>query len=248
MPVKAKGEKMSLQQNSFFKIMRSEETRELLSNDHNSFVLLTQIAFRAKRTNNFSVHNLQPGQALIGDHESCGLTEQKYRSAKQRLENYGLATFRATNKGTIATLTDSRVFDINATHSNEQNNTRITDKQRTNNDYQECKNIKYKEGSATPPLEQISKRFQKPTPEQVTEYARSIGVVLDGRAFCDSYEAKGWLIGKSPMKNWEATVRNWKRREKMFPAPGGQSSEKPKQPAMSSAEIRAMVAGQGGAQ
>jgi len=57
----------------------------------------------------------------------------------------------------------------------------------------------------------MSKRFIKPTPEQVTEYAQSIGYNLDGEAFCDFYESKGWLVGRSPMKSWPAAVRTWKR-------------------------------------
>jgi hypothetical protein len=55
-----------------------------------------------------------------------------------------------------------------------------------------------------------AKRFQKPTPEQVTAYAKTIGFDLDGNRFCDHYEAKGWLLGKSPMKSWQAAVRTWK--------------------------------------
>jgi hypothetical protein len=62
----------------------------------------------------------------------------------------------------------------------------------------------------------------KPTPQEVTEYALSIGFKLDGEAFCDFYEAKGWMIGKSPMKVWRAAVRTWKRNtaEKKTPAAG----------------------------
>jgi DNA-binding PadR family transcriptional regulator len=54
--------------------------------------------------------------------------------------------------------------------------------------------------------------FQKPTPAEVAEYAKTIGYVLDGEYFCDTYEARGWLIGRSLMRDWRATVRTWKRR------------------------------------
>lgn len=50
-----------------------------------------------------------------------------------------------------------------------------------------------------------------PTPEQVTAYAASLGFDLDGQHFCDHYEAKGWLVGKAKMKDWQASVRTWKR-------------------------------------
>ena len=56
-----------------------------------------------------------------------------------------------------------------------------------------------------------SPRFTKPTPQEVTSYARDIGFKLDGQAFCDFYESKGWKVGKTPMKCWRAAVRTWKR-------------------------------------
>lgn len=59
----------------------------------------------------------------------------------------------------------------------------------------------------------MAKRFQKPTPQKVTEYASEIGFQLDGEAFFDFYESKGWKIGQTPMKCWKAAVRTWKRRQ-----------------------------------
>jgi len=56
--------------------------------------------------------------------------------------------------------------------------------------------------------------FVKPTPQQVEDYARSIGAIVNGSKFCDSYEAKGWLVGRVPMKSWEAAVRTWARNAK----------------------------------
>lgn len=56
-----------------------------------------------------------------------------------------------------------------------------------------------------------TKRFRKPTPKEVEEYATSIGFELDGEYFCDHYQAKGWKISNSPMKDWKAAVRTWKK-------------------------------------
>ena len=58
-----------------------------------------------------------------------------------------------------------------------------------------------------------NKTFVKPTLGQITDYAKSIGYELDGQYFCDWYEGKGWLVGKSPMRDWQATVRTWKLRD-----------------------------------
>ena len=65
--------------------------------------------------------------------------------------------------------------------------------------------------SKTPPKK--SKKFKKPTPQQVEEYAKSIDYEINPGAFVDHYEAKGWMLGKTSMKDWQAAVRTWKRRD-----------------------------------
>jgi hypothetical protein len=89
-----------------------------------AFTLLTQIARRARRTTEgFNPHGLRTGEALIGDHTSIGASQQNYRTAKKRLDEWGFASFRPTTKGTIARLLDTRVYDINIGASpNEQAN------------------------------------------------------------------------------------------------------------------------------
>lgn len=49
-----------------------------------------------------------------------------------------------------------------------------------------------------------------PLPEWVTAYSQEIGYPLDGAKWCDSYAVKGWKVGNSRMKDWQAAVRNWK--------------------------------------
>ncbi|WP_343274631.1 hypothetical protein [Ligaoa zhengdingensis] len=59
----------------------------------------------------------------------------------------------------------------------------------------------------------IKGRFVRPTVEEVKEYCFERGNGIDPVAFVDHYEAKGWKIGKSPMKDWKAAVRTWESRE-----------------------------------
>ena len=61
------------------------------------------------------------------------------------------------------------------------------------------------------------KKFTIPTPEEVQAYCdeRKNGIL--GQQFCDFYSAKGWKIGKEPMKDWEAAVRTWEVRRKDLP-------------------------------
>ena len=58
------------------------------------------------------------------------------------------------------------------------------------------------------------KRFIPPTLEQVAEYVKQRGSKVDPQGFIDFYESKGWMVGKTPMKDWKAACRNaehWER-------------------------------------
>lgn len=57
------------------------------------------------------------------------------------------------------------------------------------------------------------KRFVKPTADEVRAYCAERGNCVDAQAFVDFYEAKGWKVGSSPMKDWKAAVRTWEKRD-----------------------------------
>ena len=53
------------------------------------------------------------------------------------------------------------------------------------------------------------KRFKKPTLEDVLSYCVERENAVDGEKFFNFYESNGWKVGKNPMKDWKAAVRNW---------------------------------------
>ena len=57
-------------------------------------------------------------------------------------------------------------------------------------------------------------RFKPPTPQEVQQYAFEHGYSIDADRFVDFYESKGWMVGKSKMKDWKAAVRNWARSQR----------------------------------
>lgn len=61
------------------------------------------------------------------------------------------------------------------------------------------------------------RRFSKPTVAQVQAYCRERGNGVDAQHFVDFYESKGWLVGKSPMKDWKAAVRTWEQKDGFKP-------------------------------
>lgn len=58
------------------------------------------------------------------------------------------------------------------------------------------------------------KKFTIPTAEEVQAYCDERKNGISGQQFCDFYSAKGWKIGKEPMKDWKAAVRTWEMRRK----------------------------------
>ena len=76
-----------------------------------------------------------------------------------------------------------------------------------NNEYININSL-YKKGSS---------RFQKPTIEEIRQYCLEKGYNVDADQFFNFYESKGWVVGKSPMKNWRAAVCTWNKREKEIP-------------------------------
>lgn len=57
------------------------------------------------------------------------------------------------------------------------------------------------------------KVFSPPSVDEVKEYCTERGNNIDPEVFVDFYESKGWMIGKSKMKDWKAAVRTWERSE-----------------------------------
>lgn len=63
-------------------------------------------------------------------------------------------------------------------------------------------------------------RLRAPSPAEVDEYARSYAASkeldldstdFDPERFVDFYAQKGWMVGRTRMKDWRASVRNWVR-------------------------------------
>lgn len=85
-----------------------------------SWLLLTVIALRGRYREGTGLDGLSQGQALLGDLDEYGISEQEYRTAKEKLSAWGLASFKGTNKGTIATLLSRDIYSIFGNPCNEQ--------------------------------------------------------------------------------------------------------------------------------
>ena len=63
-------------------------------------------------------------------------------------------------------------------------------------------------------------RFSKPSADEIAAYGITLSPQFTKACeFWDFYQSKGWKVGNSPMKDWKATVRNWKRKDSAPPPP-----------------------------
>ena len=56
--------------------------------------------------------------------------------------------------------------------------------------------------------------FTPPSVAMVRAYCEERSNHIDPEEFVDFYGSKGWMVGKSKMKDWKCAVRNWERRRK----------------------------------
>lgn len=89
------------------------------------------------------------------------------------------------------------------------------------------KESKAKESKEDPDLKEVVKPVKKravftpPTLDEVAAYCTERKNEVDPQKWIDHYAAKGWMIGKNKMKDWQAAVRTWENNnenEKVKPA------------------------------
>lgn len=52
------------------------------------------------------------------------------------------------------------------------------------------------------------------TVEEAQEYISEKGLSVNAEYWFDYYASKGWMVGKTKMKDWKAAVRTWEHRGK----------------------------------
>lgn len=79
----------------------------------------------------------------------------------------------------------------------------------------------------SPPPPSGPKRFVPPTLAEVQSYVAERQSPVDPQGFIDFYASKGWMVGKTPMKDWKSACRNaetwerWSRTEASAPPKKG---------------------------
>jgi hypothetical protein len=113
--------------------------------------------------------------------------------------NYDRTTWYALSE-TVTSIYANRHFDLlESTNGIVQTNSPIPDNKPDNKPYSKP--------------DRGAKRFCPPTYDEVKAYCLERKNNVDPEKFIDFYQSKGWMVGKSKMKDWKASVRTWEKRE-----------------------------------
>lgn len=150
----------------------------------------------------------KPGEFTTGRKQladETGISESKieriltyFEKIEQQIEQ------QKTTANRLISIVNWGEYQTSEQHIEQQvNNDRTTTEQRVNTlqEYKEDKNKKKEENVIPPTLEMVSK------------YCISRKNKIDPQYFIDWNGARGWMIGKSKMKDWQAAIRTWERRD-----------------------------------
>jgi predicted transcriptional regulator len=149
--------------------------------------------------------------------QMTGLSVRQVRYSLHSLEVTGEVAIKTTNRYSLITVNKWEEYQVNENNSGKQNGkqnvAQMADKWQTNGKQmattEALKHLSIKENTNT----KYIRRFVKPSLTEVMEYCQSRNNAIDAQAFLDFYESKGWLIGKTPMKDWKAAIRTWERHD-----------------------------------
>lgn len=180
-------------------VEHSLEFYVLINQRPTAFVLLALIVDRARKVPLTIKDEIEVGEALIGDYEEYGATEQTYKTDKHYLKKFGIATFKSTSKGTIAKLVNSSIFDISRNLSTDKS---TGEQQATNEQPTTKQEVRGKKEEAK--LSQASEKnafFQnRPTETLLNEPSQSLNEDEDAHS---TYKSNNASDGESRELYWD---------------------------------------------
>ena len=141
---------------------------------------------------------------------TCGLLEiidENHQILPWVIENTGSETASTIRSRKSRAVEKVLQCNTNATLPQHEGNGEIRDESEDIRDEKEDANASKKEGGKT--------AFRAPSIEDVEAYCKTEGFdQTDADDFVNFYEKKGWVVGKTKMKDWKAAVRNWENSER----------------------------------
>ena len=127
---------------------------------------------------------------------SGGLSVQSIHRGRNALKQAGLIDFKV-KQGQQATVYKMNSFAIQNGKQTDQVTDQVTD---------DIPRLRQRLRLDSNKESRPKKKFVKPTLEEVRAYCLERNNTVPPEKFMAYYESKGWLVGKSPMKDWKACV------------------------------------------
>lgn len=150
--------------------------------------------------------HLEPGQFITSREQisiGTGVQESKVErvlkvfKSEQQIEQRNCGYYRVIS-----------ILNWSKYQQNEQEFEQCLNNERTMNE--QCLNTDKKVKKVKKEKKEPTVKFSPPSVLTVQEYMGEIGFDGNGEQFVNYYESKGWMVGKSKMKDWKASVRTWK--------------------------------------
>ena len=143
--------------------------------------------------------------------DQTGLSVKQIRTCLERLSEEGKIVTKGASKWTKITICNYESYMLNGEGAGQTNGEQMASKGQADGGQmatpKEEKKVINKESNSR-------KRFVKPSVEQIASYCKEKGYDVDAERFFNYYESKGWVVGKSPMKDWKSAVRTWVSNQK----------------------------------
>lgn len=147
---------------------------------------------------------LKEGQFIFGRKkasEILNINERTLYDYMMILQSLNMILMQTNNKFTLVTIENWNIYQDDISEIQQQNTQQSTLQSTPQNDtYKNEKNGKKEK-----------KIFIIPSVDEVQAYCRERENHVDAETFISFYESKGWMIGKSKMKDWKAAIRTWER-------------------------------------
>ena len=190
------------------------------------FHLLLTVNFEPKNWQGISVEKWQTITSLQKLSETLGISYQQARTAIDKLKSTGDITVKTTNRYSIITITCDIIQQANQQTEQQSINNQTTGQSTVNQ--QQLKNIRIEEvknerkeeekkeyilSPAQNSQADKSKKFVKPTIQEIADYCTEKHYAIDADLFWNFYEARGWKMGSTPIKNWKSCIATWIKRD-----------------------------------
>ena len=178
------------------------------------------------------VATIHPGQFVFGRNKAAaalGWVPSTLWKRMLRLEEIGCIKIESNNHYSVVSICNWEEYqckdDNQVTTKWQPSDSQVATKEQpsdTDKNEKNEKNNKKKEKDTA----DSQNKFVTPSVDDVRAYCLERKNNIDPEYFVDKYTGNGWMVGKSKMKCWKATVRTW---EKNNFGNGGSAGSKPQQ-------------------